>query len=102
LWRERERERERESVVSVCTGYVLTIAGRKLSGKVAIVTGASSGIGEAIARGLATEGAKVALAARRIENLEKLQKQIEDEGGIAVCIKTDVTVRDEVSQRCMC
>lgn len=72
------------------------ISGKRLSGKVAIVTGASSGIGEAIAKGLASEGVKVALAARRIDRLESLQKQIEDDGGIAVCIKTDVTKREEV------
>lgn len=74
------------------------VTGKRLSGKVAIVTGASSGIGEAIAKGLASEGAKVALAARRIERLEDLKKQIEGEGGIAVCIKTDVTNREEVKE----
>lgn len=78
---------------------IVWFLGKRLSGKVAIVTGASSGIGEAIAKGLASEGAKVALAARRIERLEDLKKQIEGEGGIAVCIKTDVTNREEASQR---
>lgn len=75
-----------------------TVRGKRLSGKVTIVTGASSGIGEAIAKGLASEGAKVALAARRIERLEDLKKQIEGEGGIAVCIQTDVTNREEVKE----
>lgn len=62
----------------------------KLNGKVALVTGASSGIGEATALALAAEGAYVAMAARRHERLEELAKQIEDNGGQAMPIIADV------------
>jgi NADP-dependent 3-hydroxy acid dehydrogenase YdfG len=63
----------------------------KLEGKVAIVTGASSGIGEATAIALASEGAKVAVSARRGDRLDALVKQISDQGGDAFAIVGDVT-----------
>jgi NAD(P)-dependent dehydrogenase (short-subunit alcohol dehydrogenase family) len=62
-----------------------------LSGKVAIVTGASSGIGQAAAIALSQAGASVVLGARRQEHGEAVAKQITDNGGKAVFIKTDVT-----------
>jgi NADP-dependent 3-hydroxy acid dehydrogenase YdfG len=62
----------------------------KLVGKVALVTGASSGIGEATAIALAQEGASVALVARRADRLEKLLKHISDKGGQAISIVADV------------
>ncbi|WP_394236496.1 SDR family oxidoreductase [Niallia oryzisoli] len=63
-----------------------------LSGKAAIVTGASSGIGEATAFALAKAGANVALAARRTERLEELKVKIERETNAkAIVIRTDVT-----------
>ncbi|UBV44290.1 SDR family NAD(P)-dependent oxidoreductase (plasmid) [Deinococcus taeanensis] len=59
---------------------------RRLTGKVALVTGASSGIGEATARALALEGAAVALVARRADRLEQLAADIRAQGGQAhVC-----------------
>lgn len=69
-----------------------------LSGKVAVVTGSSGGIGAAIAQALAAAGAKVVLGARRVEELEKVKNKIEAEIGsdkVMVC-KVDVTKRDEV------
>ena len=69
-----------------------------LSGKTAIITGASSGIGEATARKLAAAGANVVLAARRTDELEKLKKGIEQDGGRALVVATDVTQRDAVKE----
>lgn len=68
-----------------------------LKGRVAIVTGASSGIGEACALGYAAAGAKVVLAARRLERLEALVAKIEAEGGEALGVVTDVTSEDAVT-----
>src|SRR6187399_1984035 len=62
-----------------------------LQGRVAVVTGASSGIGHACAVAFAEKGAKVVLAARRAERLEKLVAQIEAMGGEALAVATDVT-----------
>lgn len=64
--------------------------------KVVAITGASSGIGEASARVLAKQGARVVLGARREERLETLAAAIRAEGGEAVCRRLDVTGRDEV------
>ena len=65
----------------------------KLSGAVALVTGASSGIGAATAKRLAGEGAAVALVARRRERLETLVAQIEADGGKALAVAADISVR---------
>lgn len=67
-----------------------------LKGKVAVVTGASSGIGEATARELASRGATVVLAARDVEKLERLQREISTSGGRALAVKTDISERDSV------
>lgn len=69
-----------------------------ITDKVAIVTGASSGIGEATAKALAKKGCKVVLAARRKERLEKLKKEIEQDGGKALVVETDVTKRSDCKQ----
>ena len=63
----------------------------RLDGTVALITGASSGIGEATALALAAQGAAVALAARRKERLEQLAKDITGKGGRALVIETDVS-----------
>jgi NADP-dependent 3-hydroxy acid dehydrogenase YdfG len=70
-------------------------ATRDLSGAVALVTGASSGIGEATARMLARRGATVALAARRADRLEQLGSEIADAGGTALPIEADVGEREQ-------
>jgi NADP-dependent 3-hydroxy acid dehydrogenase YdfG len=66
------------------------MAGR-LDGKVAVVTGASSGIGEATAEALAAEGAVVVVAARREDRLSGLVERIEGAGGRALAVSCDVT-----------
>lgn len=66
-----------------------------LNGKVAIITGASSGIGAALARVLAREGATVVLAARRIDRLHELAEHIRADGGKALVHPVDVTVKAE-------
>jgi NADP-dependent 3-hydroxy acid dehydrogenase YdfG len=73
-----------------------------LSGTVALVTGASSGIGEATAVALAGQGAKVVLVARRRERLDALAARIGDAGGTALVLDADVTIeaaaRDAVAR----
>jgi short-subunit dehydrogenase len=65
-----------------------------LTGRVAVITGASSGIGLACAHQFAAEGADVVLGARRMDRLEEAVRSIQDAGGRAVAVETDVT-RDE-------
>lgn len=64
-----------------------------LTGRVALVTGASSGLGQQFARALADNGAAVVLAARRTDRLLDLQQEIEAKGGKALAIEADVTDR---------
>jgi NADP-dependent 3-hydroxy acid dehydrogenase YdfG len=68
---------------------------RSFDGTVALVTGASSGIGEATARMLAERGAAVAIVARRADRLEALGAEIESAGGRALVIEADVTEREQ-------
>jgi A-factor type gamma-butyrolactone 1'-reductase (1S-forming) len=67
-----------------------------LDGKVALVTGASSGLGEATAKMLAAEGARVVLAARREDKGRAVEQAITAVGGDALFVRTDVTQRDQV------
>ena len=68
----------------------------RLKDKVAIVTGASQGIGEVIAQRVAREGAKTILAARSKENLEATARKIADAGGTALVLPTDITDENSV------
>jgi len=70
----------------------------ELAGKTTVVTGASSGIGAAIARRFAESGSHVVLAARRREKLEELAAEITSAGGKALAVPTDVTDYSQVEQ----
>ena len=69
-----------------------------IKGKVIVITGASSGMGEAAAKHLSALGATVVLGARRADRIEKLAKEINDNGGQAIAIAVDVTQRDQVKK----
>jgi NAD(P)-dependent dehydrogenase (short-subunit alcohol dehydrogenase family) len=68
----------------------------RLKDKVAIVTGASSGIGKAIALAFGKEGALVFLAARNTEAIDTLEKEISNAGGKALAVPTDVSQEDQI------
>lgn len=67
------------------------VGGTPLAGRTAVVTGASSGIGQATARALAAAGARVGLAARRAGRLKELEEELGRSGGEALALPTDVT-----------
>jgi NADP-dependent 3-hydroxy acid dehydrogenase YdfG len=67
-----------------------------IAGKVVVITGASSGLGEATARLLSSQGATLVLGARRAERLQSLAKELTAGGGKALAVTTDVTSSDEV------
>jgi NAD(P)-dependent dehydrogenase (short-subunit alcohol dehydrogenase family) len=67
-----------------------------LTGQVALVTGASSGLGYRFAKVLASQGAKVAIAARRLDRLEALAAEIKAAGGTALAIEMDATDADQL------
>jgi NADP-dependent 3-hydroxy acid dehydrogenase YdfG len=78
-------------------GTTLLMSYTNISGKVVVITGASSGLGEATARHLSSHGATVVLGARRTERIESLAGEIAQAGGIAVALRTDVTRREDVA-----
>jgi len=69
-----------------------------LAGKTVLVTGASSGLGAHFARLAQAAGARVVLAARRVERLQALVEQLENQGGEALAVALNVTQRDSVEQ----
>jgi NAD(P)-dependent dehydrogenase (short-subunit alcohol dehydrogenase family) len=73
-----------------------TVPSFDITGQVALVTGASSGIGRRFAEVLAAAGAKVALAARREDRLAELAREIAERGGVCLPIACDVTKRDSI------
>jgi NAD(P)-dependent dehydrogenase (short-subunit alcohol dehydrogenase family) len=73
---------------------------QRLTGKIAIVTGANSGIGEATAELFSREGATVVLVARRAEKLESVAARIEAAGGTALALPADVTSVEDCRRAC--
>jgi NAD(P)-dependent dehydrogenase (short-subunit alcohol dehydrogenase family) len=69
---------------------------RRFQGKVVLITGATSGIGEAAAKMFAAEGGKVAFCGRRTDRGEQVQKSIQGVGGEAIYIRADVRVESDV------
>lgn len=76
----------------------MTPSGSLLSGKVALITGASSGIGAAAAEHFAAEGAAVVLVARRADRVEEVATRIRKDGGRAVAVPGDVTRRADMDR----
>jgi NADP-dependent 3-hydroxy acid dehydrogenase YdfG len=74
------------------------IVSDNIEGKVVVITGASSGLGEATARLLSAQGASVVLGARRVDRLQSLAEELTASGGKALAIATDVTQRDQVQK----
>lgn len=70
----------------------------KLTGKVAIVTGATSGIGEGITRCFASEGAQVIFCGRREEKGKTIEAAIRADGGDVTFVKADVTIREDIEK----
>lgn len=68
-----------------------------LKGRVAVITGASSGLGKQMAKGFADQGCDLVLIARRIERLEELKKELEEKNIKVLPIKCDVTNTDEIN-----
>jgi NADP-dependent 3-hydroxy acid dehydrogenase YdfG len=69
-----------------------------IDGKVVVITGASSGLGEATARLLSAQGAAVVLGARRVDRIQSLANELTASGGKALAVETDVTQRDQVQR----
>jgi NADP-dependent 3-hydroxy acid dehydrogenase YdfG len=69
-----------------------------IEGKVVVITGASSGLGEATARHLSAQGASVVLGARRQDRIQALARELTASGGKALAVPTDVTQCDQVKR----
>lgn len=76
----------------------INIMSNNIHGKVVVITGASSGLGEATARLLSAQGATVVLGARRVDRLQSLADELNSSGGKALAITTDVTDYEQVKK----
>ncbi len=75
-----------------------TKQGSSLSGKIALISGASKGLGKAMALALSAEGAAIALASRNREKLDEVKQEIETSGGSAMVFVADITKEDDVQR----
>src|SRR5277367_305243 len=75
-----------------------SIVRTNIEGKVVVITGASSGLGEAAARHLSAEGAIVVLGARRVDRIEAIAKELTNKDGKALALATDVTKHEQVKK----
>jgi NADP-dependent 3-hydroxy acid dehydrogenase YdfG len=71
---------------------------KNIEGKIVVITGASSGLGEAAARMLSAEGATVVLGARRLDRIQTLANELEKQGAKALALRTDVTIAGQVKE----
>ncbi len=69
---------------------------KRLEGKVAVITGANSGVGEAIAKLFSQQGASVVISARRVDPLVAVAEEIKATGGNVLCVPTDISKEDDV------
>jgi NAD(P)-dependent dehydrogenase (short-subunit alcohol dehydrogenase family) len=69
---------------------------QELNGKVAVITGAGSGIGKSLAKRAGLEGMKVVLAGRRKENLSEVEQELKATGTMTLCVQTDVSNKEDV------
>ncbi|MBT4512486.1 MAG: SDR family NAD(P)-dependent oxidoreductase, partial [Chloroflexi bacterium] len=76
----------------------MSVPDLSLSGKVAIITGSSQGIGKGLANGFVAAGASVVLVARSVDRLDECAHEIENSGGKAMAVPADVTSSSQVSQ----
>ena len=69
-----------------------------LNNQVAVITGASSGLGMQMARGFAKQGANLVILARRVERLEELKNELEGQGVKVLAVKCDVTNTEDINE----
>jgi NADP-dependent 3-hydroxy acid dehydrogenase YdfG len=79
-------------------GVKIIMNNNNIEGKVVVITGASSGLGESTARLLSAQGASVVLGARRGDRLRSLVDELTSKGGKALAVSTDVTCHDQVKR----
>src|ERR1700756_2577180 len=86
----------RWSIAEQASAKAGEVMSHNIEGKVVVITGASSGLGEATARTLSAQGAAVVLGARRRDRIQALASELSSSGGKALAVTTDVTDRRQV------